>query len=318
MGNTKKFCKYACVVCALFAVLLVIVFALEHIFSALGSEHSRSLFVIWGIASVLFVVLVIFVAKYESLLEKREKIIMETMDLCSSFVDAKDPYTSGHSRRVAVYSRKIAEKLGFPKSKCKQIYYAAMLHDIGKCYVPDEILKKPTKLTEEEFNIIKLHPIKGAEMVKNLSSLPDVRDGVLYHHERYDGKGYPNGVIGEDIPIVGRIICVADSYDAMHSSRVYREKMENDEIIEELKRNKGTQFDPRIVDAFLAVLQDIGNFDDLASLPPSDLGKRLESGASPEQVRSKMRLKFKHLFRLFTKEVFVFFAILYSFGSVSS
>lgn len=260
MDRKKKFIKYIFLVSSLFAVFLIIIYALfllEDSIAVLSEKVAFFLFIGWAVSFALFIILALLIGKYEESLAQRERMISETLDLCSSFVDAKDPYTSGHSKRVAAYSKLIAKKLGFSDEWCRQVYYAAMLHDIGKCYVPDEILKKPSKLTDEEYDIIKKHPLKGMDMVKNLSSLPAVKGSVLYHHERYDGKGYPNGTAGEDIPIVGRIISVVDAYDAMHSSRVYREKMENDEIVKELIANKGTQFDPKIVDAFLEVLDDM-------------------------------------------------------------
>lgn len=130
-----------------------------------------------------------------------------------------------------------------------------MLHDIGKCYVPDEILKKPSALTPEEYAIVKQHPLKGAGMVRALRSVPEISDGVLYHHERYDGTRLSYGEKGTDIPLVGRIIAVADAYDAMSSDRVYRSKLSHAEILEELHRGSGTQFDPAVVEAFLQVLQ---------------------------------------------------------------
>ena len=213
-------------------------------------------FTVWALCFLLFVVMAFLSARYEKRLQESDRLLRESMEVFTSFVDAKDPYTKGHSGRVAAYSRAIAERLGFSSGRCKQVYYSALLHDIGKCYVPDEILKKPSRLTEEEFAIIKTHTTHGAEMVKNFSSIPDIRDGILYHHERYDGKGYPTGRKGEDIPLIGRIICVADSYDAMNSSRVYREKLPREVIVQELKRNRGTQFDPKLVDIFLDILRE--------------------------------------------------------------
>lgn len=210
--------------------------------------------VLWIILTLVFIIISILIFNYERRLETQDKIIRESLAVFSSFVDAKDTYTLGHSRRVAHYSRAIAKGLGFSKERCRQVYYVALLHDIGKCYVPDEILKKPSRLTDEEFEIIKTHSAKGAEMVKGLSSVPDIYDGVMYHHERYDGGGYPTGKKGKDIPLIGRIICVADSYDAMSSNRVYRSKLSKEEIEEELRRNSGTQFDPEIVEVFLKFL----------------------------------------------------------------
>ena len=214
-------------------------------------------FALWGLALLFFITTALLSFYYEKRLQEREQLIRESLDVFSNFVDAKDPYTKGHSRRVAEYSRMIAEKLGLSDDRCRQVYYIALLHDIGKCYVPDEILKKPSRLTDEEFDIIKTHTTHGAQMLANFSSIPDIREGALYHHERYDGKGYPTGCKGEDIPIIGRIICVADSYDAMSSSRVYRKKLPREVIIKELKENSGTQFDPKLVDIFIEILGEM-------------------------------------------------------------
>ena len=214
------------------------------------------LFIMLAVLFIVFTALSIPAARYERKITEQDKMIRESLGVFSNFVDAKDPYTRGHSERVARYSKKIAEKLGLSERECKQIYYVATLHDIGKCCVPDEILKKPSKLTDEEFDIIKTHTLKGAEMVMNFSSIPNIHDGILYHHERYDGKGYPSGKKGKDIPLVGRIIAVADAYDAMNSSRVYRDRLSEDEIISELERNSGTQFDPDIVEIFLEILKE--------------------------------------------------------------
>ncbi len=215
--------------------------------------------ILWGICLLAFVFTAITSVQYEKKLQENDRLIKESLDVFTNFVDAKDPYTKGHSSRVAEYSRRIAEKLGFTEERCKQVYYVALLHDIGKCYVPDEILKKPSRLTDEEFAIIKTHTTHGAEMVKNFSSIDDIRDGALYHHERFDGKGYPTGIAGENIPLIARIICVADAYDAMNSNRVYRTKLSSDIIIDELKKCSGGQFDPKVVDVFLEVLNDMKN-----------------------------------------------------------
>ncbi len=214
------------------------------------------LFTIWACCLIGYIVISIIIVQYEKQLQSKEKIIKEALEVFSNFVDAKDPYTHGHSDRVANYSEKIAEKLGMSKEECKNVYYIAALHDIGKCYVPDNILNKPGRLTDEEFGEIKAHTTKGAEMVKNFSSIPNISEGALYHHERYDGKGYPTNKKGEDIPLIARIICVADSFDAMNSDRIYRKKLSKDEITNELSKGKGTQFDPKIVDAFLEVLKN--------------------------------------------------------------
>lgn len=179
---------------------------------------------------------------------------VKAFEVFSNFIDTEDPYTHGHSDRVAEYSEEIAEKIGMSKQDCENVYWIARLHDIGKCYVPDSILNKPSKLTDEEFAQIKMHTIKGVEMIKDFSPTPEVSDGIMYHHERYDGKGYPTGKKGTQIPLVARIICVADSYDAMNSDRVYRKRLSREEILKELQNGKGTQFDPEIVQAFIELL----------------------------------------------------------------
>ncbi len=212
-------------------------------------------FSFWVILLIGYIVISIIINQYEKQLQTKEKIITEAFEVFSNFVDAKDPYTHGHSDRVADYSEKIAQKLGMSDKECENIYWIAKLHDIGKCYVPDNILNKPSKLTDEEFKQIKEHTIKGSEMVKDFSSIPGITEGALYHHERYDGKGYPTGKKGEEIPYIARIICVADSYDAMNSDRVYRKKLSKDKIIDELNKGKGSQFDPNIVDAFVELLK---------------------------------------------------------------
>ena len=222
-----------------------------------GANGIKIAFAVWVICMLAYIFTVITAVRYEKKLKENDRIVKESLDVFTNFVDAKDPYTKGHSSRVAEYSQRIAEKLGFDEDRCRQIYYVALLHDIGKCYVPDEILKKPSRLTDEEFAIIKTHTTHGAKMVRNFSSIEDIRDGALFHHERYDGKGYPTGCAGEDIPLIARIICVADAYDAMNSNRVYRTKLTQEAIKEELKKNKGTQFDPKIVDVFLQVLDDM-------------------------------------------------------------
>ena len=136
------------------------------------------------------------------------------------------------------------------------IYYIALLHDCGKIGVPDAVLNKPGKLTDEEFATIKSHTVRGGEILKSFKSLKDAELGALYHHERYDGKGYPEGRAGEDIPFVARLICVADSFDAMNSNRVYRKMLTKERIISEIETNRGLQFDPEIADVMLKLLKD--------------------------------------------------------------
>lgn len=171
-------------------------------------------------------------------------------------VDAKDTYTGGHSLRVAVCSRDIAANLGWNSEQVQNIYNVALLHDIGKIGVPDSILNKPERLTDEEFAVIKTHPVIGNDILSEISILEHVREGAHYHHERWDGRGYPDGLKGEEIPIYARIIAIADSYDAMRSNRVYRKQLSSEKIISEFERCKGTQFDPQLADVFLFMLRD--------------------------------------------------------------
>ena len=187
--------------------------------------------------------------------ERDRQIIVQSMKTFSNFIDAKDEYTRGHSLRVAYYTRKIAQRLDFDEDALDNIYYIALLHDVGKIYIPDEILMKPGKLTDDEMNIIKTHTTKGATILKDFSSIPFIMDGAEYHHERFDGTGYPSGLKGEEIPLVARIIGVADAYDAMNSNRCYRPAFPKDRIIEELKKYSGLQFDPDIVKIMLELLQ---------------------------------------------------------------
>ncbi len=188
--------------------------------------------------------------------EQTEKMLSETIEALSNAVDAKDRYTSGHSRRVAEYARMLAERMGLDETKKKQIYMAGLLHDIGKIRIPDEIINKAGKLTEEEFNYIKLHTIAGNHILKEISSIEEISVGAKYHHERYDGKGYPNGLEGENIPQIARIIGIADAYDAMASNRSYRKALPQYLVREEIVKGKGTQFDPVIAEHMLALIDE--------------------------------------------------------------
>ena len=184
-----------------------------------------------------------------------EEIIEQTMQTIVNFIEAKDPYTMGHSLRVAQYSVLLAESMGFSEAECKHFYYIALMHDCGKIYIPDEILTKPSKLTEEEYALMKKHTIYGKEILRDFTSIEDIGMGALSHHERYDGSGYPNGLEGEDIPIIARIICISDAFDAMNSRRCYRRNLTSETILNELKNNRGKQFDPFIVDHLLKLIE---------------------------------------------------------------
>lgn len=176
--------------------------------------------------------------------ENSKRLFAQTAEALASAIDAKDKYTRGHSSRVAEYSRKIAESVGKSSQECDEIYYAALLHDVGKIGISRSILQKPGKLSNEEYQVIKEHPDIGAQILSSISESPYLSIGARSHHERYDGKGYPQGLKGNDIPEIARIIAVADAYDAMTSSRSYRETIPQQVVREEFVKGLGTQFDP--------------------------------------------------------------------------
>lgn len=180
----------------------------------------------------------------------------ETVLTIARTVDAKDVNTSQHSARVAEYSVLIAEELGYDEKSKEQLRKAALLHDIGKIGIPDRILNKPERLTDEEYAIMKSHVVKGAEILKSFTLIEHVEEGALYHHERYDGKGYVHGLKGEEIPLNARIIGIADTFDAMTANRIYRKQLDMDYVLNELEKGRGTQFDPELVDIMLRLIAD--------------------------------------------------------------
>ena len=181
---------------------------------------------------------------------------VEVMEALAHTIDAKDEYTRGHSVRVAKYSKMIAEKMGLTDKQCEDIYYMGLLHDIGKIGVPNEIINKPSRLTDEEYDVIKTHPLTGFEILSEIKSRPDLATGARWHHERYDGTGYPDHKTGEDIPLEARIIAVADSYDAMTSNRSYRNYLPQDKVRKEIEKNAGTQFDEVSAKYMLAIIDE--------------------------------------------------------------
>ena len=210
---------------------------------------------VWLVALIIFAITSAQIRKYNERHERDNKIINESIETFTGFIDAKDPYTNGHSKRVAEYTRMIAKEFGYDGEELDRIYYKALLHDCGKIGVPDNILGKPGRLSDEEFEIIKSHTVRGGQILSNFKSLEDANEGALYHHERYDGRGYPEGKAGEDIPLIARMICVADSFDAMNTNRVYRKMLSKEKIISEIETNKGKQFDPVIADVMLRLIR---------------------------------------------------------------
>ncbi len=224
-------------------------------------EHTW-FWILAGILGILLFLLLFFVfmqIKTRRLKQRQKEyqsIVSQALQTFANTIDAKDKYTKGHSIRVAAYSLEIAKRLKMPQEEQERIYYIALLHDIGKIGISDEILNKPGKLTPEEREIIMSHPRIGGDILKDFTSLPGISEGARYHHERYDGQGYNEGLKGEEIPFLARIICVADSYDAMSGARCYRKGLDKEVIKEELIRCSGTQFDPQIVKIMLEMIED--------------------------------------------------------------
>jgi len=183
--------------------------------------------------------------------ERVRKMTLHTIQTLANAIDAKDPYTKGHSTRVSRYAVMIAGELGWEKTRIDDLRYAALLHDIGKIGVPDSLLNKPTRLTEVEFDIIKSHTTTGGEILGEHTVIKPARDVALSHHERYDGKGYPRGLSGREITEEARIVGIADAFDAMNSNRIYRKACSRDYILSQLTEGRGKQFDPRYVDILI-------------------------------------------------------------------
>jgi HD-GYP domain-containing protein (c-di-GMP phosphodiesterase class II) len=191
------------------------------------------------------------------LFHEKEILLRGVIRSMINAIDAKDSYTCGHSDRVAEFSRLIARELSLTDAQCEEVYMSGLLHDVGKIGVPDYVLKKPGRLTDAEFELIKQHPVIGYEILKHLENLSYVLPGVLHHHEAMDGSGYPNGLKGEQIPLYARILAVADSYDAMTSNRPYRRGMPTDKAEAILRGCSGNQWDPQCVDAFFRTVSGI-------------------------------------------------------------
>ena len=206
---------------------------------------------------VLATYLIIHTKTQQSLKKQLEykNITIESIQAIARTIDAKDEYTNGHSIRVGYYSKLIAQNLGMKEEEVDNIYYIALLHDIGKIAIPDSILNKPGKLTDEEFKVMKSHTTRGAKILKGISTIPQIIEGAKSHHEKYDGSGYPEGLKGEEIPYVARIICCADCFDAMASKRVYKEPFPLENIMNEFRRCRGTQFDPHIADVVADMME---------------------------------------------------------------
>ena len=191
------------------------------------------------------------VEESQQALEKMNEKIVATI---AKTIDARDRYTNGHSQRVAKYALELAKRMGKTEGEQREICYAALLHDVGKIHIPDAIINKPSRLSDEEFAHIKLHPLSGYYILRDIDEIALIAQGAKWHHERFDG--YPNGLAGKNIPEVARIIGVADAYDAMTSNRIYRKIMPQEKVREEIEKGKGTQFDPEIADIMLRMIDE--------------------------------------------------------------
>jgi putative nucleotidyltransferase with HDIG domain len=219
-----------------------------------GSEAESVRLATLGAIALLFIALTALAAGASRELERRrresQQTLVTTLSVLAAAIDRRDPYTAGHSRRVADYSRLLAEGLGFPARECDTIEYAALLHDLGKIGIPDAVLLKPTHLDSEERRIIGAHPKIGAEIIASCGTMGDVVPCVMHHHERVDGTGYPDKLANDAIPRGARVIAVADTFDAMTTDRPYRRALSIDSAVAELRRVAGKQLDPRFVAAF--------------------------------------------------------------------
>ena len=246
------------------AIVMIACWVSAYYFPNLVTKYS-----VWGnyfdtivalfIVSAILCVMVSFQIKLyhkEEEHKNTQRLFTQTATALVSAIDAKDKYTHGHSARVAEYSKKIAELAGKSPEECEQIYYVALLHDVGKIGIPEQIINKVGRLDEDEYNIIKQHTVMGAQILQGITAYPYLSIGANFHHERYDGRGYPDSLKGEDIPEIARIISVADSYDAMTSSRSYREPIPQQKVREEFVECSGTQFDPKFANIMIHLIDD--------------------------------------------------------------
>ncbi len=210
-----------------------------------------------GILGILLFFFPLLLARRSfELYTRMRKIYLDTIRTLAATIDAKDPYTHGHSERVSRMAIQLAKRLGFAESEIEYLEYAAILHDIGKIGIEDRILGKKDKLTDAEYEKVKEHPVIGANILGSIEFLKRCSQTVLYHHEHFDGRGYPYGLKGEEIPKPARLLAIIDAYDAMSSDRPYRKKLSAEDILKELEMGTGKQFDPIMVEAFISLLKE--------------------------------------------------------------
>ncbi len=221
-----------------------------------------------------------------SLFEEREKLLVNVVRSLVSAIDSRDPYTCGHSERVALYAQRLAVEIGLDEDACEKIYLTGLLHDLGKIGIQDSVLKKDGPLTPEEFAEIQQHPELGWSILQGLEQFAYVLPGVLHHHERFDGQGYPDKLRGDETPLEGRLLAVADAFDAMTSNRTYRPGMPVEKAINIIAEGAGTQWDAELVDAFLRIMPDIQEIRDSYRHPP--LPKRTKHATATHVTTPEM------------------------------
>jgi putative nucleotidyltransferase with HDIG domain len=254
--------------------------------AAFGKERATILEVVGGVVAIIFLSLVTLAAGASRELERRRResqsSFVQTLTVMAETIDLRDPYTAGHSQRVAEYSRKLAVALKLPNRVVDVIESGALLHDIGKIGIPDALLFKPAALDADERRIVGTHPVIGARLIESISSMEEVVPCVLHHHEKIDGTGYPAKLLGDAIPLGARVIAVADSFDAMTTDRPYRRAMTAQHAVDELVRVAGTQLDAAMVGAFAALVARGEIVPPRAASPEDEVtfGRRLEHEAA--------------------------------------
>ncbi|QYU66994.1 HD-GYP domain-containing protein [Leptolyngbya sp. 15MV] len=193
----------------------------------------------------------------------QEAMFLGSLRALTAAIDAKDRYTCGHSERVAYLARELALASGMTDAQAQRVHLSGLLHDVGKIGVPEAVLCKSGRLTEQEFDLVKKHPRIGHDILKGIPMLEDILPGVLHHHERFDGKGYPVGLVGTSIPVVARMLALADTFDAMSSTRSYRGALPRDKVLDEIRSKAGEQFDPELTRVFLSL--DLAAYDEMVA-----------------------------------------------------
>jgi putative nucleotidyltransferase with HDIG domain len=235
-----------------------IILALVFLYDSSNSDINQVILLDVLTVFIILVFIIYFVVKDLRWRYMEEARVIQTILTLSQSVEVKDPFTQGHSERVAYLGKLIASKI--PTLNPEIVYDCGLIHDVGKLSIPDRILLKDKGLTTEEYQVMKSHTTNGAKLCKNLKTPPELVLGVKHHHERWDGEGYPSALKGDQIPLIGRIICVADSIDAMCSNRAYRDALKMEDVLYELKKCSGSQFDPSIIKTTLNCWDEIKNY----------------------------------------------------------